>query len=215
VFLRYKYIYGTDAPEDLFMKGLKPTWFFLPWSVDPERFKPKKPKQWDVTFIGAMHPHIYPLRQALWTGLPKFCEDKGQKLLMRMPPGGSLFDLKVASLQSHPTHLVGKRYADTLGESRFFAFGCSRFRYPILKCVEGASAGCTMFMDAPGAAKELGFIDEKNYVKIEKKNWRNKVTYYLENPRQAESIAEEARKLILNHHTHKIRGKQFIDMLKA
>ena len=214
VFLRYKYVYGTNAPEDLFMKELNPKWFFLPWSVDPEWFKPKKPKRWDVTFIGSVHPRIYPLRQALWMGLPTFCANKKLTLLRRKPPTGKLFEEKVADLQRHQTYLVGKKYADAIGESKFFAFGNSRFRYPLLKCVEGASAGCIVFMDSPGAAKELGFIDGKTYVKINEQNWRNKMIYYLENPRQAKSIAEDARKLILNRHTHKIRARHFIDMLK-
>ena len=71
-----------------------------------------------------------------------------------------------------------------------------------------------MFMDAPGAAKELGFIDGKTYVEINEQNWRNKMAYYLGNPSQAKSIATEARKLILSCHNHSIRARQFIEMLK-
>ena len=220
VFLKYKYIQGTRFPPDIYLKRLKPRVCFLPWSVNPDMYKPL-PKRWDVTFIGFVGtPEIYPLREELWKKLPRFCSKRGLKLLRKTrvdAQGRRLRSdfVKVKKVDADPNLYFGNKYAKALGQTRFFIFGRSRLGYAIRKYFEAMSAGCTVVANEPDSAKELGFIDGKTYVKISRKNWQEKLDYYSKHYGKAKTIAKNARELILKRHTHKVRGREFLKMLES
>lgn len=215
VFLKYLYIYGTSALPDIFLKELRPKIFFLPWSVDPDKFKPLEPKEWDVTFLGRSDDLgvRYPLRVRLWKGgLRRFCNTRRLRLLRGRPPESKTYDRKISMLEDE--FWVGKRYTEALGRTWFFIFGSSRHNYPLQKYFEGMSSGCVVVADEPGGAEELGFVDGETYVEIDGGNWEQRLGYFIKHPDAAKRIAENGRKLMLRAHTHEIRAKEFISMLE-
>jgi len=213
-FLKYEEIYSFYVNPRIFLDELKPKTFFLPWSVDEEEFKPDKQKNWDIAFIGSTRGRVYPLRSMLERSLPAFCRDRGLRLLFSRRTNVQT-SFTNQQLYDHPDYYFGPRYADALSKTRFFIFGCSIFRYPLAKYFESMAAGCVVFANEPASAEKLGFIDGKTYVSISEKNWEDRLDYYLRHQEEADDIATNARKLIIEKHTHKIRAKQFMKYLKA
>jgi spore maturation protein CgeB len=66
----------------------------------------------------------------------------------------------------------------------------------------------------PQSSKELGFINEYNYVEINRNNWKEKLKYYLENESERERIAKNGYEAAIKHHSTDIRAKQLISYLK-
>ena len=213
LFLKYKYIYGMPCPPDIFLTQMKTPSIFLPWSMNPEKYYPQKEKTVDVTFLGN-HGGVYPLRNSLWVALPAFCRKNGLKLLRRTAPSGGGFKRYVPRLMEEG-HIVGEKYCQALRSTRILVFGGSRFRYPVQKYFEGMASGCLVMADTPGAAEELHFRDGYNFVDISIKNWKEKLLYYSKHRDEAEQIAEHGRETILKYHTHEIRAKQFLEMLRG
>ncbi|HUW44770.1 MAG TPA: glycosyltransferase [Dehalococcoidia bacterium] len=212
VFLKYLHIYGTSAPPDLFLKSLNPRVYFLPWSVDPDKFKPLE-KTIDAAFLGRKGP-VYPLRNRLWRELPQFCGERRLRLLMREPPKLESFKRKISDYKGDSRYIVGEDYEKTLGQTRMLLFGSSRYRYAIQKYTEGASTGCLVMADEPSDAAALGLVDGETYVTITATNWKHKLDYYLGHPSEAERIAGNGRRLILERHTHRHRAEEFLRSLE-
>lgn len=208
LFLRYLQIWGTEADPDIFLDELEPAVYFLPWSIDTDEFRPLE-KTIDVAFIGSVGRH-YPLRKKIWGMLPIFCREHGVSLLMESRPRGAS---SFSKQNRFPNAYFGRRYAEALGHTRLFIFGCSKYKYPLLKFYEGMASGCCVLADKPSSAKELGFEDGVNYVEINEANWDERLSYYLEHPEEAEEIAWNARNLIQLVHTHQQRAVDFLTIL--
>ena len=211
LFIKYKYIYGANCPPDIFLTNLKTPTHFLPWSMDPERYYPREEKKYDVVFLGN-RGGVYPLRNKLYTELPRLCQKHGLKLLNQLSPSGGGFKRYIPRLLLQG-HIVGPKYSDALGSTRILIFGGSRFRYPVQKYFEGMMSGCLVMADTPGAADDLHFVDGYNFVSVNPRNWKDKLLYYSKHKDEATEIAERGRETMLKYHTHEIRAKQFLEML--
>lgn len=213
VFLKYEEIHSFNLDPHIFMNELEPHVFFLPWSVDTEEFKPKRTKRWDIAFIGTVRGRVYPFRAILERDLSDFCRQRNLRILFSKR-AGNLTSFTNQQLYNHPDYYFGPRYADALSKTSFFVFGCSIFRYPLVKYFESSASGCVAVANEPSSAEKLGFVDGETYVSVTKENWKSKLDYYLEHPEEANNIAINARKLILERHTHEIRAKQFVKCLR-
>lgn len=210
VFLKYLYVHGVPEPKNIYLKTLEAKPLFLPWSIDPEYYRPLK-KTIDICFLGAIGGY-YPMRQAIYEELPGLCGTHGLDYVIRTSPPGRTFQRKFTKLIRD--HYVGERYAKVLGQSRILPFGSGVYVGPVQKHFEGRACGCLVMSNEPSEAKELGFMDGVNYVKIGLEDWREKMTYYARHREEAEEIALNGRRLILKRHTHEIRAKEFLEMLK-
>ena len=214
VFMKAMYYCNSEHPDDMFLKQLKPTVYFLPYSVDTELFKPRV-KKTDVAMIGSIGKR--PLRRLFADQLPEFCRKRGLSSIVAPQrtspiPGRSGFN--AVKIENWPGVYVRSNYAKLLGKTRFLVFCSGRRLYPIQKYFEGMAAGCVCVADRPSSAEELGFVDGENYVEVSAENWESKLDYYIRNPGEAERIAENGRKLIMERHTHDIRAREFISLLK-
>jgi len=169
--------------------------------------------EYDVLFSGSQHPRVYPLRHAMFKGLPHLCQRNDLRLFIREGIGVPVWKAKIDKLekQGYP---VGSNYARLLGTSRTALFGNSQFRYPLQKNFEVRASGCLAVSDAPVGAEELGFEPDVDYVKVSPKSWKSELIYYLENWDEGMEVAEAGRQLFLERHTHRVRGKQFVDFLR-
>ena len=213
LFMKTKYIYNTTVPPTYFTDNLKPRWFFLPYSVNPRKFYPRN-KIYDITMIGSMSKR-YPIRSTIWHQLEEFCYM--YRLTSLMSNQAPVPSWTAAHHQNeNPNYYIRKRYAEALGQSRFFAFCPSIYNYPIQKYFEVPASGCVAVAGKliGGVGEELGFIDGETYVEVTRLNWEKKLLYYIHNPYKASKIIENGRKLIMEHHTHEIRVQEFICMLE-
>lgn len=202
-----------QIPKNYYKKNLKIPFLHMAPNVSPEMFRPfDEPKQFDATFLGAVGLACYPLRNDIWRELPEYAEKMGwNSLLRRTPPGPSL-DRKISRLQGR--HLVGERYARALSASKIFIFGTSVFNYPLLKFFEGMACKTCVMADTPLHAEELHLVPDWNFVAINRRNWKEKLKYYLENDDEREEIAQRGYETVMKYHTSDVRAREVVDFLR-
>lgn len=206
VFLRYPKLCGTKSHRNIYHEKLDAQVFWVPWSIDIRKYKPKK-KDVDITFLGSTYD-CYPLRKLIWGGL--YYVGRGHRIVREKRPPGDPYEINVSETPSQ--FYVGKRYHDVLGRTRIFPFGCSIYRYPLMRFFEGTSAGCLVMSNPPSMAKYLGLVDGDTYIEINEFDWEEQLKYFLENDSERKRIASEGMKLTRKHHNHKIRAKQFLEL---
>lgn len=214
IFSRYQEVHGLGCDPQLFQWILGDRFKWLPWSMDEDyyfRFKGKP--EYDVLFSGSQHPRVYPLRHAMFRGLPNLCQRNDLRLFLREGVGVPVWKAKIDKLekQGYP---VGSNYARLLGTSRTALFGNSQFRYPLQKNFEVRASGCLAVSDAPVGAEELGFEADVDYVNVSPESWKRELMYYLENWDEGMEVAEAGRQLFLEKHTHRVRAREFVDFLQ-
>lgn len=209
VFMRYPMLYGTKYSPKAFLENLGPEAHWVPWSVNPDKFKPRRPFKHDVSFIGWISD-VYPLRKRIWEDL--YYVARGYRVLRRRAPTGTTFERTYESLKDK--FLVGDAYAEAVGSTRILLFGCSRYLYPIQKFFEGTASGCLVMSNAPSMCKQLGFVSRDTFIEVHEGNWEDGLMYFLENPLQAKIIANRGRKLTLENHTHEVRAQQWLEVLE-
>lgn len=212
VFLKAPYIYGINKRPAWFVKHLVPKWYFLPYSVDIEKFKPRSQKKHDVMLVGSVAGR-YPLRVVAWNALPRFCERRGFRLLMNKR--GPRPTWEAAKWEQDPQYCIRDVYADAVSSSRFFIYCGGIYGYPVQKYFEVPAGGClSLASELRGVGKDLGFINRKTYVVVDKGSWMKELLYYHENDDEAQRIISNGRRLIQSRHSHEIRARQFVDMLE-
>lgn len=209
VFMRYKYVYGTHYSPDVAWRLLRPDVYFVPWSVDPERFQPSRSKPVDVAAIGSAY-RCYPLRRSINASIYYAC--RGRKILVKTAPTGGTFERDVPGMRDRG-FLVGEDYEKALGDTRIFITGCSIYSYPLQKLFQSTAAGCMLLCNEPSTAKLLGFLNDRTYFMINEYTWEQALKYFLENPTEVRVMARRGRKNTLLHHTHRVRAEEFLEVL--
>lgn len=209
VFMKYLQIYGTGYDPKIFLDRLQPEIYYLPWSVDTDKFRREK-KKIDLTFIGMTSSYLYPLRQSMYDNVLYL--GRGRRIVRCLSPRGKTFERKVSELIKD--YHVGEKYCDLLNKTRIMLFGSSRYRYAVQKYFEAAASGCLILADEPSNAKDLGFIHGRTYIDVNEHEWEDAATWCLENWSQVQQISTYAVKNVVKHHTHKIRAKEFVEMLR-
>ena len=208
VFLRYPLLYGTGYDPKIYLRMLKPDTYWLPWSVDTQRFH-RRETRYDVSFLGSTW-NCYPLRQEIWDGIWHVA--RGYRILRERAPRGETYERDVDSLSDD--YFVGKRYADAVGSSRIFIFGCSIYRYPLQKFFEATASGSLVMSNVPSKASTLGFVDNETYVAVDEHTWEEDLQYFLENEEECRKIAKRGEEMTRRNHTHEVRASQFLELLE-
>lgn len=208
VFMKYLRIHGCGVSHNVFLKGLEAQAYHLPWSIDPAEYHPKK-KDIDAAFIGA-HGATYPLRSSMWKGI--LYAGRGYKVVRAQSPKGKTFERDADRLKTE--HYVGEKYADVLGRTKMMLFGSSKYRYFVQKYVEAGMSGCCILSDAPADARRLGFVPNYSFVEVNEYDWEENLMYLLENPLEAQKIGRNCLNACRSMHTHEVRAKEFIHMLR-
>lgn len=202
--------------RNYYIKNLRADIFHLPWSINPSIFRPiEGEKKWDVTFIGRVS-RVYPLRRTIYKSLPSLGRKKNWRIFcLKTPPIGSF--PKMSRIRSDPNlkskYYVGIDYATILARSKIFIFGSSVFKYPVSKFFEGMACGVLVMADKPQTAEKLHFKPGVKFVEINKDDWKEKLSYYLENDDEREEIAQRGYETVMKYHTNEVRAKEFISYL--
>ena len=203
IFMRAPLLYGTSYRPNIFIDTVKCDKHWVPNSVDVGKYLVKKKRDIDVAFIGATYD-CYPLRKEINEGL--YYAARGHHILCR---GGAR-----GPNDAKTNQVLGGDYVDALLRSRILIFDCSVYRYPVMKFFEGMAAGCMVMSDAPYMADKLGFVHRVSYAEINLLNWDEALQYYLEHPEDVDRIAAQGRKVVKRQHSHDVRAKQLVSILK-
>jgi len=90
----------------------------------------------------------------------------------------------------------------------------SIFRYPLLKFEEGGGCRTSIFSDTPLRAKRLHLVPDWDFVEINPKSWKRKLSYYLTHEDEREEIARRGHETFLKHNTTEIRTRELINFLE-
>lgn len=205
--------YFTDFDPFYYVKNLKTKVFHLPCSVDSALYNPKEEKIYDVVFLGAFNRRVYPLRYEIVKELPELCEEKNWRYILGDRPPGHNLERFIQNLAGQG-YYVGNKYADVLSSCKILIFGSSIFRYPLSKYFEGMASGALVMADKPTTADALHFKPGWNFVEINRKNWKEKLDYYITNDEEREKIAHRGYETVMKYHTSSVRAKQLVSYLR-
>ena len=206
------YTYYSKIDENYYIKNIKRPILHFPWFTDPRIYKPSTEKKYDVVFLGTYNKKVYPLRNNIVKELPAICARNNWEYLVRGRPPGRSEKRNISNLLEQG-YIVGEKYADTIARSKIFIFGNSVLRYPVSKYFEVMGSGSLVMANEPQTAKELHFFAGENYVDITQDNWKDKLTYYIENDSERERIAMNGYKTVMKYHTSEIRAMQLLEFL--
>lgn len=207
-----RYIYYSKLNENYYTENIKQPVLHFPWFTDPRIYKPSDEKDQDVVFLGAYRKKIYPLRNSIVKELPRLCNEKKWKYIVRGRPPGRSVNRNISELLKQG-FIVGKKYAETIARSKVFIFGNSIFRYPLSKYFEIMGSGTLVMANKPQNVKELHLVSGENYVEITEDNWKEKLEYYLEDDVERERIARNGYESAIKYHTSEVRAQQLIKFL--
>jgi len=213
VFSRYREVHGCKCSPQLFQQVLGDRFRWLPWSMDEDYYyRFKGDPEYDLLFLGSVHPNIYPLRHSIVSNITEFCRRNKLSSYTGNGIGIPVWKAKIDQLEKKG-YPVGSNYARLMGQSRATLFGNSKFRYPLQKNFEVRAAGCLAVSDAPAGAEELGFKAGVDYLEVSPRNWMDELLYYLNNWSEGMKIADAGRRLFLERHTHRIRAQEVVEAL--
>ena len=158
----------------------------------------------DYMLIGYVDKVIYPLRHLM---LLKY-KNKRNFYTTEHPGYGPLNNLQF-------THkpLIGIDYAKKINEAKLFFTDDSVFKYPIGKYFEVPACYTLLIASGSSELQDLGFVDGKTFVEVNKTNFNKKALYYLKNNDERMLITENGYNMIRDNHTTEIRVEQFLDMI--
>ena len=161
-------------------------------------------KDIDFLLMGQVCPRIYPLRDRIVR------EMRGRKNFVYYPHPG----YKDFPRNTKGSELVGENYARIINRAKIFFTDDSIYRFPIAKYFE-APAGKALLL-APGSKEleDLGFINGRTFLEINKNNYLDLAFYYLEKERERKAIAQQGYEMVVKHHSTRARAREFFNYLK-
>lgn len=181
---------------------------YLPWSVDIDVFKDYKlPYKNDVISSGAISKKFYPFRYEIRKRLSKIPDIKF------CMPEHAILDLRRGKPIAKV--LIRENYAKFLSQSKIFIFGSGIFNYPLMKYFEGMACNTLVMAPMPKDGKDLHFIPDKNFIEINRRNYLEKIRYYLKHEDERRQIALFGMETIKKYHTVQIRTNELIEYLNG
>lgn len=168
---------------------------YLPWCVDTRLFKDYGLEK-TIDFLCLGHDDKnYPFRHLIW----KYIKFR-----------------RYNYYGNQPYEWLGRdKYIEKINQSKMFPFATGIYRYPIAKFFECMACKTLAIADEPIDMERLHFIPNKNFISINRRNYKEKLEYYLRNVEERQKIIDEGYKILIKYHTAKIRARQLLDYMKA
>lgn len=206
----YRSVASVSNPN-YYWETVKAEKAFLPWSYEPSLYYPSEKYEYDISFLGTIDSGYYPLRANISRRLPSLCKEMGWSLFRKPRPP---YLASIKKYDAPPEFVAGESYACALRSGRVTIFGSSKFRYPIKKWFQSLGSGTCVLADAPLNSDRLGLKDGHNYIEINENNWAEKLEWILGNEDERMRIAENGLNLAREKHTHRVRVKELLQILK-
>lgn len=194
IFAHYRDAFSKWFPE------LSKRFVWLPHHVNTDVFKDfKNPKSIDWLMLGAITPHIYPLRATMLNTM----KDKPGFVYHPHPGYTVVQNITQGSL-------VGDEYAMEINRAKMFLTCNSIYEYPLMKYFE--VLGCNTLLLAPTSKEisDLGFVDGINFVAINNENFLEKTQYYLNHETERIKIAQNGYEMVRANHSTVVRVQQLL-----
>lgn len=158
--------------------------------IDPTIFRDYGEKRSvDVTLLGAIDKHFYPLRNFFHETL----QAQSWLTYFYKPHPGYSFRVEGT--------LTGEAYARALARTKINVTCTTRLNLPIIKIGETLASGAMLMCDPPNGAEELGLVSGKTYVEVNREDFLIKLRYYLDHEEERLRIAEAGRRLFEERHS--------------
>lgn len=202
--------YWGDGIAEEYKKRTKIPVEWLPLSTNIEMLKDVGRKRiYDCFLSGCINADIYPLRTKIYNYL------KVAKLRSFLNP--------IINAESRMTvkGFPWKPYIQKIQQSKIFPFSSPQlhchghyWQYAISKYYEAMACETLVIANKPTDAKALHFRPNYNFVEVNETNFKEKITYYLENEKERKRIIKNARKTIEKYHSSRLRAKQLLEILE-
>jgi hypothetical protein len=205
VFATYAYTWAKFYPELAGMK--KVVW--IPHAASPDFMVPYNDRAENSIFLsGAISQH-YPLRQQM---MNLFAQQTYSIKSHRHPGYQVGYDYN-----SNPN--IGRGYAEKINKYRVGFTDCLTFKYVVAKYFEIPATGALLLAEdaVKEPLKEIGFIENINYVPVSKENLEEQVKYVLDerNREELDEVRRRAQELVWARHTTSDRARQINEVCTA
>jgi len=186
----------------------------FPLSVDTNIFKDYGfEREYDIFFIGATKA-LYGIRMRMIRALVKRAQEvKDIKMFWRSRPRHNKGWGPQMVAANERVYFRGD-YAKMIGRAKIFPFCGSKWRIAVPKYYETMACNTLAVADTPLDAKELHFKAGYNYVEIDKRNYMEKIDYYLENESERKKIALNGFNTIRKYHSSDVRARELIKIIE-
>lgn len=193
--------------RDAFLKWypeLKESMIWLPHHVNIEVYKDYQlPKSIDSLMMGAMLPHIYPLRVMMLNTL----KDTPGFVYHGHPGYTEVQDIAKGTL-------VGEDYAKEINRAKVFLTCNSVYEYTLMKYFEVMACKTLLIAPESEETKDLGMIDGVHYCAVNRTNFLEKANYYLTHDAEREMVTNNGHQLAVNYHSTCMRAQQLLETIK-
>ncbi|SDW80218.1 Spore maturation protein CgeB [Marininema mesophilum] len=193
--------------RDAFLKwypDISSNMFWLPHHVNTDVYKDYQlTKTIDYLMIGAMTPHIYPLRVIMLNAMKK-----NPQFVYHSHPGYTTVKNIVKGT------LIGEDYAKEINRAKIFLTCNSVYEYTLLKYFEVMACKTLLLAPKNKETFDLGMKDGVHFVSINRENFYNRARFYLEHAKEREQIAENGFHLVRKFHTTRKRAMELVSQIK-
>jgi len=206
IFVAYLHQFCLWKPYKRFIN--KVVW--LPWGVPDSVFENSMPWQdrKDKVLLSGMCSVQYPLRRRMFRYAKS---NKNCNIDILNHPGYARTNVQ--------SGITGRDFYQLLGgyKGAIATTGSTRMRirrsidYTVSKYFEIPGCGCVPFLEETPDLAELGFVDELNYISINRWNFKKKMAFI--NSREAKGVAMAAQELVRSRHTVRHRAYLALDKI--
>jgi len=219
-------------PDGRFTRGIEKTYgprvwdghqcIFFPWSINVEMFKEYyEEREYDVALLGNVHRNTYGVRLQYYNLLSNPPWSEKFKFFYSPRPAQT----RGVSIEGYRKRgfLVKEDYARAISNSQLFVLDSGMRGYPVGKYFEVMACNTMLLANTPADATELGFLPGWNFIELErvsrleeshKKALTDKITYYLDNPGEAEKISRRGYHLVRTRHSNVVRARELIRLME-
>lgn len=196
VFTHYRDAFLKWYPE------LAPKMVWFPHFINPSIFKDYKfPKSIDYLMMGAVFPHLYPVRNSFLHQLKK---EPG--FITHQHPGYKMLPSRVG--------IKGQEYAMELNRAKMFFTCDSTYHYPVMKYFEAVACNTLLIASSSKELTDLGFIDGVTFIAANPSNVLEKARYLNENENLRNKISFQGYEMVMKRHTVEVRVGELLHSIK-
>ncbi len=156
------------------------------------------PRDIDVLMMGAIYPHLYPMRAKFYEIL------KNEPNFVYHPHPG------YQEIHNWKNIYAGETYAREINRAKIFVTCDSIEHYPVMKYFEVLACNTLLLATPSQELSDLGFIDGKTFVAVNEHNVKDKITYYLQNENERKNIAGQGFQMVQRNHSTEKRTNELL-----
>lgn len=175
---------------------------WVPHSASPDFMLPYNPNPENAIFVSGATGNYYPLRDRM----KALSEEGAYAIVCQEHPGyytGYDYDQNEA---------VGRGYASKINNYRAAFTDSSKFHYVLAKYFEIPATGALLVADdsVGGPLRQLGFVDNENYVAVSAENLEAQIRFVLDerNHEELDQIRRRGQELVWERHKSSDRARQ-------